>query len=206
MVLRNVSSLLGAVPPRRGARVMMYSHDTFGLGHIRRSRAIANALVKSHDEISILIVSGSSLAGSFNFGGGIDFVRVPGVLKNEDGGYASADLRLDIDEVTALREGIIRQTAEIFRPDIFIADKEPAGFRGEILPTLIRLGAMGTHRILGIRDVLDEQVVLRQEWHRKGAMRTLIEHYDDVLVYGVSAFHQPLAGVGLPPEIERRLG
>jgi predicted glycosyltransferase len=205
MALRDVSGPQGATAPRAGARVMMYSHDTFGLGHIRRSRAIANALVKSHDEISILIVSGSSLAGSFNFGGGIDFVRVPGIIKNEDGSYASADLRLDIEEVTALREGLIRQTAEIFRPDIFIADKEPAGFRGEILPTLVRLGAMGTHRILGIRDVLDERAVLRAEWHRKGAMRTLVEHYDDVLIYGVSAFHEPLRDIGLPPEIERRL-
>ena len=28
------------------ARVLIYSHDTFGLGHLRRSRAIANALVE----------------------------------------------------------------------------------------------------------------------------------------------------------------
>ena len=27
-----------------GARILIYSHDTFGLGHLRRSRAIANAL------------------------------------------------------------------------------------------------------------------------------------------------------------------
>ena len=29
----------------RDARVLLYSHDTFGLGHLRRSRAIANAIV-----------------------------------------------------------------------------------------------------------------------------------------------------------------
>ena len=30
---------------RGGARVLIYSHDTFGLGHLRRCRAIAHALV-----------------------------------------------------------------------------------------------------------------------------------------------------------------
>ncbi len=189
----------------RGPRVMMYSHDTFGLGHIRRTRAIANALVQSNDEMSVLIVSGSPLAGSFNFGSGIDFVRVPGVTKCESGYYTSADLRLDVEEVAALREAIIRQTAEMFRPDIFIADKEPTGFRGEIVPTLARLGAMGTHRILGIRDVLDDDIVVNDEWTRKGATRALVDHFDDVLIYGLESFHQPLNGVPLPEHVRKRM-
>jgi len=188
-----------------GPRVMMYSHDTFGLGHIRRTRAIANALVQSNDEMSVLIVSGSPLAGSFNFGSGIDFVRIPGVTKCENGHYTSADLRLDIDEVAALREAIIRQTAEMFRPDIFIADKEPTGFRGEIVPTLARLGALGAHRVLGIRDVLDDDEVVNDEWARKGASRALIDHFDDVLIYGLESFHRPLEGVSLPETIRQRM-
>ena len=32
-------------------RVLIYSHDTFGLGHIRRCRAIANSLVASFPHI-----------------------------------------------------------------------------------------------------------------------------------------------------------
>jgi predicted glycosyltransferase len=207
MKLRDAGDLQHAFEPRRrkdGPRVLMYSHDTFGLGHIRRTRAIANALVQDRDDISILIVSGSSLAGSFNFGGGIDFVRIPGVTKCENGFYTSADLRLDLDEVTALREGLIRQTAETFRPDIFIADKEPTGFRGELLPTLARLTSLGTYCVLGVRDVLDEAAVLRDEWHRKGAGRALVEHYDDVFVYGLPSIYEPLKDIDLPAEIERR--
>ena len=36
------------------ARVLIYSHDTFGLGHLRRSRAIANALVSERPGVSVL--------------------------------------------------------------------------------------------------------------------------------------------------------
>ena len=33
-------------------RVLIYSQDTFGLGHIRRCRAIANALARAEGNIS----------------------------------------------------------------------------------------------------------------------------------------------------------
>jgi predicted glycosyltransferase len=183
----------------------MYSHDTFGLGHIRRTRAIANALVGAQDNVSVLIISGSPLAGSFNFAPGIDFVHVPSVTKAETGQYASATLRLDLAEVVALRSAIIRETASVFRPDIFVADKEPTGFHGELLPTLDLLAAIGARRVLGIRDVLDDPQTLRTEWAEKGAIRALVDRYDDVLVYGPEEFYAPLEGIPLPATIADKI-
>lgn len=52
------------------ARVLIYSHDTFGLGHLRRSRAIANALVAERPGVSVVIISGSPVIGNFEFGSG----------------------------------------------------------------------------------------------------------------------------------------
>ena len=43
----------------------MYSHDTYGLGHIRRTMAIA-ARLKSADT-NVLILTGSPIAGRFTF-------------------------------------------------------------------------------------------------------------------------------------------
>lgn len=46
----NVVDLAGAERAPRSPhapRVLIYGHDTFGLGHIRRCRAIANALIAS---------------------------------------------------------------------------------------------------------------------------------------------------------------
>ncbi|HKH35483.1 MAG TPA: hypothetical protein VKA80_15200, partial [Beijerinckiaceae bacterium] len=120
------------------ARVLIYSHDTFGLGHLRRSRAIANALVQERPVVSVLIISGSPVIGNFEFGSGVDYIRVPGVTKQPDGDYRSLNLSVSIDEAVGLRESIILKTAETFRPDVFIVDKEPTGFRGEVVPALER--------------------------------------------------------------------
>src|SRR3712207_4830741 len=112
------------------ARVLMYSHDTFGLGHLRRSRAIANALVEERPGVSVIILSGSPVIGSFDFGSGVDYVRIPGVTKLPDGDYRTLNLNLSLDDAVHLRAALILQTAEAFRPDLLIVDKEPTGFRG----------------------------------------------------------------------------
>ena len=61
----------------RPARVLMYSHDTLGLGHLRRCREIAHHLVESNSRLSVLILSGSPIIGSFEFRTRVDFVRIP---------------------------------------------------------------------------------------------------------------------------------
>ena len=143
-----------------GPRVLIYSHDTFGLGHLRRSRAIANRLVQRHPDASIVIISGSPIIGSFEFGDGVDYVRVPGVVKHANGDYTTLSLNLPLDEAVAMREAIILQTARTLKPDLVIVDKEPTGFRGELMPALEELRNAGARVVLGVRDVMDEPSVL----------------------------------------------
>lgn len=190
----------GAEAGTRG-RVLIYSHDTFGLGHLRRSRAIANALVAEHPGLSVVILSGSPVIGSFEFGSGVDYVRVPGVTKLPDGSYRSLNLNLSIDDATRLREALILQTAEAFRPDVFIVDKEPTGFRGEIVPALQRLQGRDCRIVLGARDVMDEPNLLVPEWERKGATEILSRFYDEIWVYGLAEVYRPLAALDLPPRL-----
>ena len=59
-------------------RVLIYSHDSFGLGHLRRCRTIAHSLVAHHKKLNVLILSGSPIVGRFSFRSRVDFVRVPG--------------------------------------------------------------------------------------------------------------------------------
>ena len=80
----------------------------------------------------MLILSGSPIIGSFDFRARVDFVRVPGVIKLRNGEYTSLNLHIDIEQTLAMRASIIRHTAEIFEPDLFIVDKEPLGLRGEV--------------------------------------------------------------------------
>ena len=186
-------------------RVLIYSHDSFGLGHLRRCRAIAHSLVDADPGLSIVILSGSPIIGSFDFRSRVDFVRVPGVIKLRNGEYVPLSLHIDIEETLAMRSSIIRHTADIFDPDLFIVDKEPLGLRGEVRDTLALLRRRGTALILGLRDVMDDPSALETEWERKQAVPALSEYYDDIWVYGLPQICDPLAGIDLPASVRRRV-
>jgi predicted glycosyltransferase len=193
-------------PIKRPRRVVLYSHDTFGLGHLRRSRALASALTQSDTVQSAIILTGSPVAGRFTFPERVDHVRLPGVTKLPDGSYISQTLGLDIEEITSLRAGLIESAMKQYDPDLLIVDKEPTGFRGELLPTLERLKAEGkTKTVLGLRDVLDEPKVLATEWARKGAVDATEKYYDDIWVYGVKSVYDPTDGLDLSPETRDRM-
>ncbi|WP_158971816.1 glycosyltransferase family protein [Chachezhania sediminis] len=194
-----------ATVSRRGPRVMLYSHDTFGLGHLRRSRALAQAITAADDKASALILTGSPVAGRFAFSERVDHIRLPGVTKRSDGSYESQALGMDIDETTGLRAALIRAAADKFRPDILVVDKEPTGFRGELIDTLDDLRAHGqTQTVLGLRDVLDEPAVLVPEWDRKGALEATETYYDEIWVYGVRSIYDPTAALDLSPRMRDR--
>lgn len=188
-----------------GARILFYSHDTFGLGHLRRCRAIAHALVEREKNLSVLILSGSPIIGSFDFRARVDFVRVPGVIKLRNGEYTSLNLHMNIDETIAIRSSIIEHTASIFDPDILIVDKEPLGLRGELKSTLKLLKARGTRLVLGLRDIMDDPESLQEEWRRKHVAPALKQFYDDIWIYGLPQVHDPLAGIELSPIIRKKL-
>lgn len=190
-------------PPQR---VMLYSHDTFGLGHLRRSRALASALTAYNPNASAIILTGSPVAGRFTFPEKVDHVRLPGVTKLTDGTYVSQTLGLDIDDTTNLRSGLIQTAVEQYDPDLLIVDKEPTGFRGELLPTLDWLSRQGTTRcVLGLRDVLDEPIALAAEWERKGAIQATEQYYDQIWVYGPRSVYDPTQGLPLSDATRARI-
>ncbi len=188
----------------KSARVLIYSHDSFGLGHLRRCRAIAHHLVERHKNLSVLILSGSPIIGSFDFKARVDFVRVPGVVKLRNGEYTSLSLHLDLEDTLNLRGSIIKHTAGVFDPDVFIVDKEPTGLRGEVRETLEVLKARGTRLVLGLRDVMDDPDVLAQEWRTKNALPVLKELYDEIWIYGLPQIWDPLEGIELGDDLRRK--
>ena len=186
-------------------RVLIYSHDTFGLGHLRRSRAIANAIVAADRDARAVIVSGSPVVDRYAFGDGVRTVRLPSVTKLPDGAYASLEPATPLATTVQRRTAVIARTAEAFRPHLVIVDKEPAGFQGELMPVLEREAARGTRLVLGVRDVLDEADRLVPEWERKGAVETMLRFYDEIWVYGLSRIHEPLAALPMAPEATARI-
>lgn len=196
----------GAVPGASSAfgryRVVIYSHDSFGLGHIRRCRAIAQALVAHHKRLNVLILSGSPIIGRFSFPPRVDFVRVPGIIKLRNGEYTSLNLDVHLDQTLALRASIIEHTARVFRPHLFLVDKEPLGLLGEVRRTLAMLQRRGGCRlVLGLRDILDDPAAIAAEWRRKRTLPALRRYYDRIWVYGVPALYDPIQAYAFPPDV-----
>lgn len=190
---------------RSSRRILIYSHDSFGLGHLRRCRAMAHAMVEKNKNLSVLILSGSPIIGSFDFKARVDFVRIPGIIKLRNGEYTSLSLHIDTEQTLAMRSSIILHTAEAFDPDIFIVDKEPYGLRGEVEETLHALKARGTRLVLGIRDVLDDPELLVPEWERKNVLPALENLYDDIWIFGIEQLYDPLKELSLSATIKRKI-
>ena len=190
---------------RKDRRVLIYSHDSFGLGHLRRCREIAHALVERRKNLSVLILSGSPIIGSFDFRSRVDFVRIPGVIKLRNGDYTSLKLHIDVEQTMAIRTSIIEHTAQVYDPDLFIVDKEPLGLRGEVESTLALLKERGTPCVLGLRDVMDDPDLLVPEWERKKVVPALSNYYDAIWVYGLPQICDPLAGIKVPASVRKKI-
>jgi predicted glycosyltransferase len=197
----------GVDAPRRldDIRVLMYSHDTFGLGHLRRCRAVAHALVERFKGIHVLIISGSPIAGAFDFRARVDFVKIPSVIKLYNGEYTSIGQHIDLHETMALRRSLIIETARSFHPHMIIVDKEPLGLRGELEPTLAFLKAQGCALVLGMREVMDAPNRLAAEWAKNDIFRKISLLYDYIWIYGPPNFWDPLVNFEVPASLKQRM-
>ena len=167
-------------------RLMVYSHDTFGLGNIRRMLAICSHLHASIPDLSILIVSGSPMLQSFRVAQGIDYIKLPCLKRTESGELGVRFLDLEVAEIVRLRRELILSTAVSFRPDIVLVDKKPDGLAGELEPSLryIRCNLPQARILLVLRDILDSSRATVDAWEEHGYYSTLQWYYDDVLVLG----------------------
>lgn len=189
----------------QNAKVLIYSHDSFGLGHLRRCRAIAHSLVDTYKGMSVLILSGSPIIGQFDFKARVGFICIPGVVKLRNGDYTSLGLHIDINQTLAIRASIIQHTAEIYSPDIFLVDKEPLGLRGEVEQTLKLMKLRGTTNVLGLRDIMDDSEALQVEWARKQVVPALNDLYEEIWIYGSESIVNPIQGIELPETTRKKM-
>jgi predicted glycosyltransferase len=178
---------------------MFYSHDTFGLGHLRRTLTLANHFRASMPNLSQLIVTGSPVANRFRLPPEADYVKLPSVTKDERGGYVARSLSSGIDVVRNMRQDIVLSAARHFQPDFFIVDHAPAGMKGEAVATLRHLKESfpQTKLIVGLRDIMDEAATVRSSWAREGVYELFDDIYDLILVYGNRNFYDVVSEYGL---------
>lgn len=192
-----------ALPPI--TKILMYSHDTFGLGHIRRTLAIARSLRKA--PATVLILTGSPLVGRFNIPRRVDFVRIPGMIKVTNEQYLPLSMKLEATEVLEIRKSIILSTAQAFCPDLFVVDKAPLGLKREVVDTLlwIRESHPRCRSILGLRDIMDSASSTIEDWESKGIYEAMESLYDEIWVYGHRDFYDPVKEYGIPEPAARKV-
>ncbi|MCP5151183.1 MAG: response regulator [Ectothiorhodospiraceae bacterium] len=190
---------------RGGFTVVMYSHDGYGLGHLRRNVNIASRLVDGDPPVDVLLLVGSPSASVFALPKGVDTVKLPSVIKVGTDRWEPRNLRMTAGAAADIRARLVQRTVELVQPDLFLVDHVPHGVADELLPTLRLLRGM-RHRprtVLGLRDILDAPEVVRDGWRRAGVYDTLRDLYDAVLVYGRPEIFDTAAAYGLdllPPE------
>lgn len=186
MVFDTPSQEVAAPPGTRVLpRVAFYSHDSYGLGHLRRSLRLASSLTEHGVEAEMLLVSGSPRAHFYGAEPSLRIVSIPSVTKDSSGDYVPRDEGSTLEDTIRTRKRILREEVLRFRPDLFIVDHTPTGLRGELLPLLPDLRRLcGTEIVLGLRDVLDEPAHVVETWRRDGTYRLIESLYDQVWVYG----------------------
>jgi predicted glycosyltransferase len=125
------------------------------------------------------------------------------MIKKTNEEYQSLSIRIEPEQALSIRTNIILATAQTFRPDMFIVDKEPHGLKREVLPTLewMKQHSRNTTVILGLRDILDESEVVIKDWNEKGIYASLAELYDQIWVYGNQEIYDPITQYKIPEEV-----
>ena len=187
-------------------RAMFYCHDTYGLGHLRRTMALADHVRVKIPGMSQLIVTGSPIAHAFEYPAATDYVKLPSVTKNGDGEYIGLSLSSSFASIRDMRSDILLSAAKHFQPDFFIVDHAPAGLDGEAIATLryLRRHSPATKLIVGLRDIIDEAPKVRRSWAREGIHELLDDLYDLILVYGHRHVYDVVEEYGLSDSAARK--
>lgn len=181
-------------------RVLIYSHDTFGLGNIRRMLEIARHLVHSDPALSVLIITGSPMLHAFRIPDRIDYVKLPCLSRNTSGRYGARYLDMALDATVRLRGNLIRSTILDFEPDLILVDKKPFGVEDELSDALAALprGHARPRLVLLLRDILDSPDATRRIWTKNRYFNAIDTHYDAVLVVGRPEVFDLRAEYGFP--------
>lgn len=179
-------------------RIALYSHDTMGLGHIRRNTLLAQALHKPPVSASLLLVSGIRESGAFPLPPGVDSITLPAYHKQPDGNYCSRSLDIPLDRLIALRSQAIEAALTAFAPDLLVVDNVPRGALGELDAALAALKARGNTRIvLGLRDIIDTPEVVARQWEKQGNREIVQKFFDAIWIYGDARLHDSARAYGL---------
>ncbi len=193
-------------PPAPRHRIVLYSHDTMGLGHKRRNVLIAQTLQRSALPLDILLISGMGDGNEGLATAGIDCLSLPALKKSRDGSYRARHLALPLRDIIGLRSQLILNAVQQFQPDVFIIDNVPRGAERELDPSLEYIRKQPQMRcVLGLRDVLDDPAAVRRDWQRADNETAIRRYYDTVWIYGDPQVYDLRREYDFSPEVVAKM-
>ncbi|MBW4667504.1 MAG: glycosyltransferase family protein [Cyanomargarita calcarea GSE-NOS-MK-12-04C] len=188
-------------------RLLVYSHDAYGLGNIRRMLAICEHLLNEIPELSILLLSGSPMLQGFRMPKGLDYIKLPCLNRGETGEVAVRYLGMGIDETVKLRSELILSAAINFQPDLFLVDKKPYGLKNELTDTInyLQTKQPESRIVLLLRDILDSPEKTIAEWQKNGYYEALEKFYHQILVVGTPEVFDTVKEYKFPPALAEKV-
>jgi predicted glycosyltransferase len=184
-----------------GRRVLFYSHDGTGLGHLRITLGVATAYAGMREQDSLLLVTGSLQTGAFALPDNLDFVKLPAMPKRDlyaslppTEGYTGSH-----NSTIRFRAALGLATVQAFDPHLVVIDHAPAGLFRELAPSIdwLRRRDPAPSLALLMRDVTFGPEQTRSIWTNEGVYPLLDEAYDRILIYGDRRVFDPIATYGM---------
>ncbi len=188
-------------------RLLVYSHDTYGLGNIRRMLSICTYLIKHFRDLSILVISSSPMIHALRIPNRLDYLKLPCLNRSEAEGYTVKFLGTGIDETMKLRTQLIRSAVASFKPEIFLIDKKPFGIKNELKETLeyIESDLPATKIVLLLRDILDSPESTLKVWRKNRYYKIIERFYDLVLVVGTTGVFDVIKEYRFPKSVAQKV-
>jgi len=122
-------------------RILVYTHNSIGLGHAFRTLAVITGMRHWRPAIDFLVLSGTSVPQIF-LEADIEVIRLPSVKLLVDSPEQAMKprylTRSPVDEVFPYCRQLIRSAFAFFAPDVFMVEHNMGGLRNEIVPLLLK--------------------------------------------------------------------
>jgi predicted glycosyltransferase len=182
-------------------RVLFYSHDGTGLGHLRITLGVATAYAGLRPQDSLLLLTGSLHTSAFALPPNLDYVKLPAMPKRDlyaslppTEGYTGSH-----NSTIRFRTALALATVEAFAPHLVVVDHAPAGLFREFAPSIawLRQHRPQSPLALLMRDVTFGPEQTREIWTNEAVYPLLDEAYERILVYGEREVFDPITAYGM---------
>ncbi|MGO8877915.1 MAG: glycosyltransferase family protein [Desulfomonilaceae bacterium] len=122
-------------------RILVYTHNSIGVGHAFRTSAVITGIRKWRPDIDFLVVSGTSVPQVF-FREGVEVIKLPSVKLDIDSKNSPLRSRylsgFELENIFDFRQRLILASFDFLQPDALIIEHNMTGQMSELIPLLMK--------------------------------------------------------------------